>query len=108
MSTHTATPKAKAATSRKITTTDPTGKRAIYFPAATVDLLKELLEASGTLLSTAQYAEEFLQQEILASLVPRSCGVPEVLAGSYQLAPGDMEAMQAVVARWKGKAAASA
>lgn len=83
-------------------------KRPIMFPAAAVQLLEELLEASGTLLSIDDYAEEFLQLEILDSLDPLACGVPETLAGRYQLEPGDMEAMQAAVDRWKAKDAASA
>jgi hypothetical protein len=74
--------------------------RSIQFPAAAVDLLEELLKASGTGMTIDQYAEEFLQQEILASLNPLYAGTPELLAGSYQLEPSDIAAMAEVTDRW--------
>jgi hypothetical protein len=81
--------------------------RSIPFPSATVELLEELLAASGTALSLADYAEEFLQQEILASLNPLYAGTPELLSGTYQLEQGDIEAMNEVVEKWRGKLAAA-
>lgn len=77
--------------------------RPIFFPVDTVQLLEELLEASGTNLSLDDYAREFLGNEITDSLVRHAGGVPEILDGSYQLEPGDMEAMKDVVARWNAK-----
>lgn len=73
-------------------------------------LLEELLEASGTDLTTEDYAREFLQNEIIESLgQPRArCSVMEILNGSYQLEPEDLPAMQAVADRWNVKKGASA
>ena len=79
------------------------GKLPIMFPAEAVQLLEELLKASGTRLSTADYAKEYLQQEIIDSLNPLAGGVPEFLKGGYELEPEDVTAMEAVVARWKAK-----
>ncbi len=79
------------------------GTRPIHFPADAVQLLEELLEASGTALTTGQYAAQSMTVEIWASLRKYECGVPEILAGSYQLEPGDMPAMQAVADRWRAK-----
>jgi hypothetical protein len=77
--------------------------RPINFPAETVDLLEELLAASGTNLTVDEYAVKFLQDEITESLVPRSCGVPEILAGSYQLEPQDMRNMESVCRKWRDR-----
>ena len=82
---------------------DPTEKRPIMFPAATVDLLEELLEASGTCLTVEQYAEDFIQQEVWESLVPFIGGVPQILDGSFYLEDSHREAMRAVVERWLAK-----
>jgi hypothetical protein len=79
-----------------------TEKRPIMFPAVTVDLLEELLEASGTCLTADQYAEKYLQQEIWESLESPQ-GVPEILDGSFYLEDSHREAMRAVVERWLAK-----
>lgn len=76
--------------------------RAINFPASTVELLEELLKASGTGLSVDEYAADHLQHEILAA-VKGEGGTPEILAGTYQLEPSDKAAMQGVVQRWSKK-----
>ncbi len=88
----------------KLSTTATAQKRPIMFPADTVKLLEILLEASGTDLTIDDYAEEFLGDEITASLGGScSAGVPEILDGSYQLEPGDMPAMKSVVEPWNAK-----
>ncbi len=79
--------------------------RPIHFPAEAVDLLEEVLAASGTGLTVEQYAAEFLQDEIIAPLAtPGDLGPPLMLQGSYHLEPGDFEAMHAVYDRWRTKA----
>lgn len=64
--------------------------------------------AAGVIVGDNDYAEEFLQQEIVDSFDPLACNVAEILAGTYQLDPGDIEAMRAVVDSWKAKKTAFA
>ncbi|MCP5534251.1 MAG: hypothetical protein H7A48_13865 [Akkermansiaceae bacterium] len=72
----------------------------VYLPAESVELLGDILDASGTGMTVDEYAENALAGEIRCTIDgTKGCNVVEILAGEFELFPEDHAAMREAILR---------